>query len=69
MCLGAEELGTPCLLQPSCAEVSQKAMIIFVRYVLSLKRYLIYSAKLNVLLFGYYQHHNNLVHRLVELNF
>ena len=51
MCLGPEELGTPGLL-PSCAEVSQKAMIVFVPYVLSLKLYLIYSAKFNVLLFG-----------------
>ena len=69
MCLRPEELGTPCLLQPSCAEVSQKAMIVFVPYVLSLKLYSIYSTKFNVLLFGCYQHHKNLVDRLVELNF
>ena len=42
-------------------------MIVSVPYVLFLKLYLIYSAKFNALLFGYYQHLNNLVHRLLEL--
>ena len=44
-------------------------LIVYVLHV-SLKLYLIYSAKFNVLLFGYFnQHLNKLVHRLLELNF
>ena len=53
----------------SVTESNDSQFPFLIVYVLSLKLYLIYSAKFNVLLFGYYQHLNNLVHRLLELNF